>query len=178
MTEVWATSDLHFGHANILKFNPDTRKYSDVQDMTKKMIAEWNSKVSQADEVYVLGDFAFCNAKDAAVIANRLNGKKYLIAGNHDKKNLASKQFADCFEWVKDYHEMNYNGKFVIMMHYALRVWNKAHHGSYHLYGHSHGSLPGEGRSMDVGVDATGNVVSPLDDILAQLEQKSFVKHH
>jgi calcineurin-like phosphoesterase family protein len=34
-----------------------------------------------------------------------------------------------------------------------LRVWNKSHHNSWHLYGHSHGSLPPHGKSVDVGVD-------------------------
>ena len=39
-------------------------------------------------------------------------------------------------------------------MHYGMRVWNKGHHGAWHLYGHSHANLPPHGRSVDVGVDS------------------------
>jgi hypothetical protein len=41
----------------------------------------------------------------------------------------------------------------VILCHYGMRVWPASHHGSVHFYGHSHGRLPGYGRSRDVGVD-------------------------
>jgi calcineurin-like phosphoesterase family protein len=37
--------------------------------------------------------------------------------------------------------------------HYAHRTWPHAWHGDLHLYGHSHGSLPGTRTSLDVGVD-------------------------
>ncbi|MCB0745233.1 MAG: hypothetical protein KDC67_15095, partial [Ignavibacteriae bacterium] len=50
--------------------------------------------------------------------------------------------------------EISVNGQFICLYHYGCRVWNKSHHGSWHLYGHSHGSLPPMGKSVDVGVDA------------------------
>lgn len=37
--------------------------------------------------------------------------------------------------------------------HYGYRVWPDAWRGDLHLYGHSHGSLPGTRTSLDVGVD-------------------------
>ena len=53
------------------------------------------------------------------------------------------------------------NTKFVLC-HYALRVWNKHHRGSIHLYGHSHNSIDNShGKSMDVGIDA---IYSLLDE--------------
>ena len=45
------------------------------------------------------------------------------------------------------------------MCHYAMRTWDRAHHGSIMLYGHSHGTLPAYSRNgnfyktMDVGID-------------------------
>ena len=30
----------------------------------------------------------------------------------------------------------------VVLCHYAMRVWDRSHYGSWHLYGHSHGNLP------------------------------------
>ena len=44
----------------------------------------------------------------------------------------------------------------IVLCHYALRVWDRAHYGSWHLYGHSHGQLPSLGLSLDVGVDCHG----------------------
>ena len=66
----------------------------------------------------------------------------------------------ESFGWIQDYYELKVadadapSGKqLIVLCHYAFRVWRNAHHGSWHLYGHSHGSLPSAGRSMDVGVD-------------------------
>jgi hypothetical protein len=49
------------------------------------------------------------------------------------------------------------NGQPIWLSHYAHRVWLRAHYGAWHLYGHSHHSLPDDphARSLDVGVDAT-----------------------
>lgn len=66
----------------------------------------------------------------------------------------------EIFASVKHYREITINGQRIIMSHYAMRVWNKSHHGSWMLFGHSHGSMPDykaeDGslyRTMDVGVD-------------------------
>ena len=50
-------SDLHFGHANIIKI--DKRPFSDVEEMNQKMIENWNNKVKSDDWVYILGDFCW-----------------------------------------------------------------------------------------------------------------------
>ena len=43
----------------------------------------------------------------------------------------------------------------IIMCHYGMRVWNHSFRGSWHIYGHSHGTLPPrmERKEEDVGVD-------------------------
>jgi hypothetical protein len=43
----WVTSDLHFGHKNIMKFCPVTRARfrDDVDYMNTAMVEEWNAKV-------------------------------------------------------------------------------------------------------------------------------------
>ena len=56
----WITSDLHFGHANIMKFCPVTRAgFRDVDHMNECMIEEWNQSVAPEAEVFILGDVAF-----------------------------------------------------------------------------------------------------------------------
>ena len=90
MSTVWITSDLHFGHHNILKFEAKNRRFNSSTEMDEFMIREWNAKVRANDTVYILGDFAFCSAEEAATIARRLNGHKILVKGNHDRELATS----------------------------------------------------------------------------------------
>ena len=87
MSKIFYTSDLHFGHSNIIKY--ENRPWNDVDEMKEELIARWNAKVNQNDTVYVLGDFAWKGSKasidDINNIVKSLNGKKHLIIGNHDE---------------------------------------------------------------------------------------------
>jgi hypothetical protein len=51
------TSDHHFGHASIVAYCG--RPFRDVDEMNEAMVAAWNSRVTHADTVYHLGDFAW-----------------------------------------------------------------------------------------------------------------------
>lgn len=149
---VFFTSDTHFGHTNIIKYC--NRPFANATEMDEVLITNWNAKVSQDDTVWHLGDFAFSRNPDKYFY--RLNGKKYLVKGNHDKQVTLNLPW----EGVFDYKELNIGNKNITLMHYGMRVWNASHRGSWHLYGHSHGKLPGEGLSFDVGVDS--NNYSPM----------------
>ena len=52
-------SDLHLGHANVLKF--DQRPFLTLNEMHETIINNWNSVVDKTDDVYILGDFAWKN---------------------------------------------------------------------------------------------------------------------
>ncbi len=147
------TSDTHWKHKNIIKYS--NRPFSSVDEMDNTLIKNWNKMVGANDEVYHLGDFAFCSDDQFLDIISQLNGKLTIILGNHDKTvlNNRSKLYQMGVK-VVDYKEVRYNGTTICLFHYGQRVWNKSHHGSWHLYGHSHGTLPPLGRSVDVGVDA------------------------
>ena len=56
-----------------------------VQEMNEKLISNWNNNIKNEDEIYHLGDFALGRKEDAFDIANKLNGIKYIVRGNHDK---------------------------------------------------------------------------------------------
>lgn len=166
--KTFITSDLHFGHANMMKFNPDTRKFTDADHMNAMMIQEWNATVGPEDLTYILGDFAFLRADKATAIAGRLNGRKILIEGNHDRKLLADRQFRNCFEEVHTYYEINVDAIKVCMFHYPIAEWNQCHRGAVMFHGHVHGAPTGleKFRSRDVGMDATGSVVVELEDMV------------
>lgn len=168
MTKIYITADTHWGHKNILNFNPDTRKYLDIDHMNSSMIKEWNNIVTPNDLVYHLGDVAFTNAEKATAIMNQLNGRKILIKGNHDDKLVQDAKFVACFEEIHSYLEIRHNDILVCMFHFPIMDWRNAGRGSVHLHGHCHSNPTGleQYRIRDVGMDATGKVVSLLDDVV------------
>lgn len=173
--KIWFTSDNHFGHKNIIRFT--NRPFSDVEEMNQEMINRWNEKVGKNDDVYHLGDFALASAGKTRQIRKQLNGRIHLIKGNHESSAL---ECADCFEWIKDYYELKVNDrngpKHIILFHYALKVWNASHHGAWHLYGHSHGSLRDDdtSRSFDVGVDNHNFYPLSYDEVKKIIMQKKW----
>ena len=78
--EVYFTSDLHFGHTNIIKYC--NRPYKSVHEMNKNLTLKWNDVVNSGDTVIILGDFTF---KNPELYLKNLNGYHILIKGNHDK---------------------------------------------------------------------------------------------
>ncbi len=78
-------SDTHFDHANVIKYC--NRPFKNVEDMNEVIINNWNSVVGKDDIIYHLGDFAFY-IQDLCETVNRLNGKIFLIRGNHDRKTI------------------------------------------------------------------------------------------
>jgi calcineurin-like phosphoesterase family protein len=89
---IFFTSDHHFGHQNIIKYC--SRPFATADEMNEVMIERWNSVVAPDDIVYYLGDFSL-SASLAETIAPKLNGKKYLIMGNHDLCHPVNKKRAE-----------------------------------------------------------------------------------
>jgi calcineurin-like phosphoesterase family protein len=81
---IFFTADTHFNHSNIIHLCG--RPFSNIEQMNETLIRNWNSCINNNDEIYILGDFLFKGSGiEAENTINRLNGKKYLIKGNHDK---------------------------------------------------------------------------------------------
>lgn len=147
MTKTFFTSDTHFGHRNIIQYC--NRPFATVEEMDEEMIRRWNEVVGQDDVVYHLGDFAM-GKNSAPKTLERLNGRKHFVWGNHD-----SKQTRELPHWesAQPYLEINLDGHFVVLCHYKFDVFNRSHRGAVQLYGHSHGSMPGNNQQIDCGVD-------------------------
>lgn len=156
-SKVWWVSDTHFSHKNIIKYC--NRPFASVDEMNDAMATAWNERVRPDDTVWHLGDFSFeRNPDHLDRQLKALNGRKHLITGNHDSPACRR---SPGWESVRPYAETRVEGKFMVLCHYAMRVWNKSHHKSWMLYGHSHASLPGNSQSLDVGVDCWG--YAPVD---------------
>lgn len=174
------TSDTHFFHKNILKYNPKTRPWANVEEMNEALVEAWNSTVSKGDVVYHLGDFSFGRPEETEKILERLNGTIRLVRGNHDPMHgHGYTALRKRCEWIRDYYEMRHGDARLVLMHFPLAVWNRNHHGAIMLHGHSHGSYQGQGRIADIGWDAEFKIVH-IDDIVQRMLAKPIVvlDHH
>lgn len=144
-------SDTHFGHAGIVKLC--NRPFADVHEMDEAMVASWNAVVRKDDTVIHLGDFAYrYQAEKLPKLFALLNGRKHLIRGNHDDKHTQALPW----ESQRDIAFASIDSQYVVLCHYALRQWPRIRKGALMLYGHSHGRLPGNAQSCDIGVDVMG----------------------
>lgn len=172
---VWFTSDTHYGHDNIIAYSK--RPFDDARDMRESMINNWNAIVQPGDLVYHLGDFALCEAEEAIKVAKRLVGQKYLIFGNHDKALRKNNDFLSQWIWARDMTDITVENQKIILCHYAFRVWNQSHRGSWNLHGHSHGSLPDDPNrlQLDVGVDCWDYYPVSFEEIAKRMAKKNNV---
>ncbi len=178
MEHIFFTADSHFGHNNIIKYA--NRPFTNVEEMNEELIKRWNSKIKSNDKVYHLGDVGLGSANSLRDVLYKLNGKIYLIKGNHESAAL---QHGNRFEWIKDYFELSVkdedasSGKQkIVLFHYAMKVWRSSYKGTWHLYGHSHGSLPDDINSLsfDVGVDCHNFYPLSYNEVKAIMIQKQW----
>ncbi len=163
----WYTADPHFWHYNILQY--ESRPYKNITEMNEGLINNWNKKVQKNDNIYILGDFSFGDTDQTLEILNRLQGKKYLIKGNHDRI-IENEQVRNKFEWIKDYHIVKENKTPIILFHFPIYTWDRKHYGSLHFYGHVH-SIPNnykESNAYNVGVDICNFEPVCLKEILKE----------
>ncbi|HIY55665.1 MULTISPECIES: metallophosphoesterase [Eubacteriales] len=137
-------ADPHFFHG-ALNTKMDRRGFESVEAMNEYMLRQWNRKVRKNDEVVILGDLSWGKAEETNELLERLNGRLYLIQGNHDRF-LKNKDYnAGRFVWIKPYEELQDNKRKVILCHYPIMCYNGQYrvdeNGNpkvYMLYGHVH----------------------------------------
>lgn len=144
---IWLTSDCHFNHQNILKFEPESRPFETIEEMNEAIIHNWNSKVQPDDEIYVLGDFFMGQLTGIKDILERLNGTIHLIRGNHDQKNRI-KIYQEFGIDVQDIAYLTYKGRFFILCHFPIaseEFINMVRNDNSEVvvcYGHVHSNAP------------------------------------
>ncbi len=178
MNNLFFTSDHHFGHENIIRYC--NRPFKNADEMNTELIKRWNEKIPEDADVYHLGDFALCPPDQLDEILRQLNGRIHLIIGNHENAALNAKRG---FKWKKEYFELKVedaeckNGvQRIVLFHYAMRVWRSSFRGTWHLYGHSHGTLPDleNSLSFDIGVDSHNFYPLSYDEVKAIMQQKKW----
>ena len=158
---IFVTADHHFGHANIIRFV--NRPFANVDEMDQGMIDAWNAVVGWDDEVYHLGDFTLGDSLSPWIHALQFGTLK-IVPGGHDWRWLKKADHNDLWnrniEVISPLHSLELPSgekypKIVVLCHYPMAAshWDRAHYGSFHFYGHTHGRFYQEGKALDVGVD-------------------------
>jgi calcineurin-like phosphoesterase family protein len=207
-----------------------TRDFPTLEAHDETLVKNINDTVGENDILYHLGDWSFGGLEQVWEFRKRLNCLNiHIVYGNHDhhlernriinvpknEKSIVERILGreievngdtipvyihDMFSSLQPYKTASIGGQSMVLCHYAMRTWDKGHHGTWMLYGHSHGTLPpyhlkGHGlvtkdyttmeyiyfKTMDVGVD-THPEFRPyhIDEIRKIMEDKSplLVDHH
>jgi calcineurin-like phosphoesterase family protein len=178
MKNVFFTSDEHYGHQNIIKLC--NRPFSSLDEMTEALIERHNSVVTNfTDRVYHAGDMFWrrFGVIAARTVMARLNGQHFYVKGNHEELIEESTSLRNDFQWIEARaHIIEPGGPRagIVLDHYAGRVWNGSHHGSWQLYGHTHNELAEESYllSCDVGVDSWNYYPVSIDQLSFKMEAK------
>lgn len=176
---IYLTSDTHFNHINIVKYEPKSRPFKIVEEMNEKIIENWNAVVGPEDEIYVVGDFFMGTLEGIEPIIRRLNGKIHLIRGNHDGEGRI-KKYKEFGIDVSDIKFLRYKGKFFILCHFPIvseefnQMVSKNNDECILLYGHIHSNAPSDfvNNSYHVGVDTNNLTPISIEDIF----QKTLIK--
>lgn len=175
MSNTWFISDTHFGHANMLKFKTaeglPLRDFRDVEDMDNTMCENWNRLVKPEDKVYHLGDVAI--SKKSLKTLSRLNGRKTLIAGNHDI--YYSKEYLKYFDNIRACKMYPKHG--LIFSHFPVHPHQLEHRFKFNVHGHlhsnevlmSHGKFTDE-RYLNICVEKTNYTPISFEEILQKLK--------
>jgi len=182
---IWFTSDQHYKHNNIIKHCH--RPFSSLEEMHEVLTDNWNNVVGSSDLVYCLGDFFVSWGKQSRSeidsLLRKLNGNKFLIIGNHDRKEVTQ---SNLWNQVVYYKELKVDRgskhrQKIILFHYPIKSWNQIHRGSWMLHGHCHGNLDHpDGLIMDVGVDCHNYKPLHIDQVADFMSRRNIVTydHH
>ena len=168
----WFTSDLHFGHRNMVNWrNNRGCNFADADEMNEFIIERYNSVVKPEDTVYLLGDLVMGTIADNLPLLERLNGTKFSTIGNHDRP-------FDCKphryqEWIDKYQEQGVKFVSDFMWCDSFGSFSVSHFpfsgdhtdkvrfldrrpvdkGQWLVHGHVHEAWQVNGRQINVGVD-------------------------
>ena len=133
---IYYISDLHFGHRNVIGM--DGRPFETIEEMDETLIRLWNERVTDEDDVYILGDFAYRKGNTACWYLRQLRGRKDLIIGNHDGLTRQGEKAMEYFASVEKMARVVDNDRIVSLCHFPVAEWNGKRRGGYHVHGHLH----------------------------------------
>lgn len=198
--KTWFTSDWHFGHVNIIKYQPNRLQEFDlegaddpVMKMNEMMVVQWNSQVAPDDHVWFLGDFGMGKIEHSLSYVARLNGQIHLVLGNHDRPHpVCSRPVEKREAWADRYIEAGFaslqltgswefDGIPTILNHFPYSGdhsdeeryldWRPDDNGLVLVHGHVHGLWQINGRQVNVGMDAWGGRLLSEEEVSAAVAE-------
>lgn len=167
---IFLTADTHFGHSHLW-----TKWKHRKEGFEERLIKKWNKSVTNKDTVLHLGDLSLANKEQTIKWTSQLNGKKYLILGNHD--GHSNTWYKDCdFTVIPNSYQRfgQKDGSYlhVLFTHEPVlrlpRGWLNIHG---HLHGDDHRNIKATSKHFDIGVDVVGRPVQ-LFNILTILKSQ------
>ena len=142
--------DTHIGHRKIIEFSPE-RKFNTIEEHDEAIITAWNLVVTPIDKVFHLGDVFF--RKENIEQAKRLNGRKFLIMGNHDTYWSAT-EYEKVFE--RCYGGFAFND--CILTHVPVHPNQLDHRFKFNIHGHLHSHNLQDSRYINVSAEQLPNL--------------------
>ncbi len=194
--DVYLASDYHFCHANSIKYGG--RPFASVDEMDNVFVDNWNKTVSPTSVVYFVGDFSL-SFRAVESYTEFLNGKKYLIPGNHDfvhSKHPKSKTVSNYEKWKKEYEKHGWTvlpeqillevegyRKFLVchLPYYRVELpsipdkyenWRPKWSGRFLIHGHMHEKGGKTSCSINVSVDVWKGYPASLKQVLEVVESE------
>ena len=162
MNRIFVISDTHFGHKRIIEFEPEKRPFNSIEEHDEELVYRWNSTVKKHDTVWHLGDVLF--GVGAFETLRRLQGKKFLIMGNHDNygqkylsyfdKILGIAKIRGCFLTHVPIHESQIGSRCIANIH-----------------GHLHSKKMDDYRYVNVSAEQTDLAPVLLHSVIDRIEQ-------
>ena len=178
MGNIFATSDLHFGHDRAFVWG--ARGFKSIEEHDAEMIKRWNEVVTAEDDVYILGDLMLGDNAHGIQCLSQLNGKLHILTGNHctaarqklyhTLENMV--EFCGCATTIK------YKKKQLYLSHYPTITSNmeaNPHQAVFNLYGHTHQTTNfynGQPFMYHVGVDSHNCYPVLLDDVITEIKNE------
>lgn len=197
----WVTSDLHLNHNK--DFIYSKRGFASVEEHNETIINKINSQVKENDILFSLGDFCLNTTEEQLEnILSRIVCKNvYMLWGNHSNplKKIFYREISKMYNAEIDVYPFRYKnviflgyhldviiqGRYVVLNHFPVEVWDNMKDGAYMLCGHSHYSFPRtqktstDGLTLDCGWEGHGNIYN-FNEIIEIMKTKQIrgVDHH
>jgi len=163
---VYAWSDLHFDHKNIIQYS--NRPFGSKEHMNEMLLFNYKEIIKPDDIVIFGGDIAFTRNEELLYNINALPGYKIMIIGNHDiDKNGKMGRIVECFDEIHltklfFFVEKKWQLAFT---HYPMRPEVPLR--MINIHGHIHTHLTGHPQSVNMCVEHTDYRPKKVKDLVA-----------
>jgi len=159
----YVVADLHFNHKKIIEIA--NRPFKSITDMNCALISNWNSTIKKTDTIYILGDFAFANKEMIKTIVSKLNGRKVLVLGNHDRRIKKHVKFWYDVGFDEVYRYPILYKDNIILSHEPIKYLADE---MCNIHGHTHNNDMNDNKYLNVCVEKLGMKPTNLDRIIAK----------